>query len=93
MAMASEPIPSSFAPGELRTKILRKCRESMATKEQFFTDHADRIAECAAAMARAFDHGAHLSWATAAVPAMPPTSRSNSCTRSLKNGPLFPPWL
>ena len=60
MAMASEPIPSSFAPGELRTKILRKCRESMATKEQFFTDHADRIAECAAAMARAFDHGARL---------------------------------
>ncbi len=44
----------------LRGAILRKCRESMATKEQFFTEHADRIAECAAAMARAFDEGGRL---------------------------------
>ena len=45
---------------ELRDAILRKCRESMATKEQFFTEQADRIAACAAAMAKAFDGGARL---------------------------------
>jgi len=44
----------------LRGAILRKCRESMATKEQFFTENADRIAECAAAMARSFDEGGRL---------------------------------
>jgi D-sedoheptulose 7-phosphate isomerase len=44
----------------LRGAILRKCRESMATKEQFFTENADRIAECAAVMARAFDEGGRL---------------------------------
>jgi D-sedoheptulose 7-phosphate isomerase len=44
----------------LRGAILRKCRESMATKEQFFTENADRIAKCAAAMARAFDAGGRL---------------------------------
>jgi D-sedoheptulose 7-phosphate isomerase len=47
-------------PGDLRDKILRKCRESMATKEQFFTEQAGRIAECCAAMAKAFDNGARL---------------------------------
>ncbi len=47
-------------PDTLRGAILRKCRESMATKEQFFTENADRIAECAAAMARAFDAGGRL---------------------------------
>jgi D-sedoheptulose 7-phosphate isomerase len=45
---------------DLRSKILRKCRESMATKEQFFTDQADRIAECCQAMARAIDNGGRL---------------------------------
>ena len=44
----------------MREPILRKCRESMATKEQFFTEHADRIAECARAMATAFDKGGRL---------------------------------
>ena len=43
-----------------RDAILRKCRESMATKEQFFAEHAGRIADCCAAMARAFDRGARL---------------------------------
>src|SRR5207248_8986955 len=46
--------------GVLRDKVLRNCRESMATKEQFFTEHADRIAECCTALAKAFDIGAHL---------------------------------
>jgi D-sedoheptulose 7-phosphate isomerase len=48
------------AASELRSKIMRKCHESMATKEQFFTEQADRIAECCLAMARAFDHGGRL---------------------------------
>ncbi len=56
--------PNSTAPsaaaGDLRRAILRKCRESMATKEQFFTEQADRIAQCCAALARAFDQGARL---------------------------------
>jgi D-sedoheptulose 7-phosphate isomerase len=61
MATAAErPTPTSAAPGELREKILRKCRESMSTKEQFFTEQADRIAECCAAMAGAFDRGGRL---------------------------------
>jgi len=61
MAAAPESLtPHSFAPGDLRGKILRKCRESMTTKEQFFTEHADRIVECCAAMARAFDQDGRL---------------------------------
>ena len=51
---------AAVAAGDLHAKILRKCRESMATKEQFFTENADRIAECCAAMARAFDAGGRL---------------------------------
>jgi len=61
--MAASAGPTTLPPGaagELRAKILRKCRESMATKEQFFTEHADRVAECCAAMARAFDNGGRL---------------------------------
>jgi len=50
----------SFAPGELREKVLRQAREAIAVKEQFFAEQADRIVECAAAMARAFDRGGHL---------------------------------
>jgi D-sedoheptulose 7-phosphate isomerase len=44
----------------MREQIMRKCRESMATKEQFFTEHADRIAECARAMAAAYEKGGRL---------------------------------
>lgn len=51
---------ASFAAGDLREKILRKCRESMTTKEQFFSENADRIAVCCAEMARAFDQGGRL---------------------------------
>ena len=46
--------------GELRNKVMRKCRESMATKEQFFTQEAGRISECCATLAKAFDTGARL---------------------------------
>lgn len=45
---------------DLRGAIMRKCRESIATKEQFFGEQADRIVECAKAMAAAFDRGARL---------------------------------
>jgi D-sedoheptulose 7-phosphate isomerase len=51
---------SEHSSGDLRGKVLRKCRESMATKEQFFTEQADRIGECCTALAKAFDAGARL---------------------------------
>ena len=40
---------------DLQEKILRKCRESMKTKEQFFTEEAGRIGACCTALAKAFD--------------------------------------
>jgi D-sedoheptulose 7-phosphate isomerase len=43
-----------------RDAILRKCRESASTKEKFFADQADRVAECCVAMARRFDQGGRL---------------------------------
>jgi D-sedoheptulose 7-phosphate isomerase len=46
--------------GVLRDKVLRNCRESMATKEQFFGEHADRIVACCTALAQALDSGARL---------------------------------
>ncbi len=49
-----------LATGDLRDTILRKCRESMATKEQFFSENAGRIAECCTALAKAFDNGSRL---------------------------------
>jgi D-sedoheptulose 7-phosphate isomerase len=51
---------TSHGTGVLRDAVLRKCRESMATKEQFFLAQADRICECCAAMAKAFDAGGRL---------------------------------
>lgn len=44
----------------LRDAILRKCRESMATKEKFFTENAERIIACCTAMAKSFDAGGRL---------------------------------
>jgi D-sedoheptulose 7-phosphate isomerase len=58
--MATVSGSSAAQSAALRDSILRKCRESMATKEQFFLEHADRIATCAEAMARAFDGGGRL---------------------------------
>jgi D-sedoheptulose 7-phosphate isomerase len=49
-----------MAEAGLRESILRKCRESMATKEKFFEEQADRIVECSRAMARHFDEGGRL---------------------------------
>jgi D-sedoheptulose 7-phosphate isomerase len=60
MAGASDKALWDTPAGRLREAILRKCKESMATKEQFFTQEADRITQCAAAMARAFSEGGRL---------------------------------
>src|SRR5262249_19625007 len=45
---------------DLRGAILRKCRESMAVKEKFFTDNAELIVECCAVLARSFGAGGRL---------------------------------
>src|SRR5437867_6240895 len=48
------------APATLRDAILRKCRESVTTKEKFFADNADHVVACCTALARAFDAGGRL---------------------------------
>ena len=40
--------------------VLRKSRESQETQERFFSEHAPRIADCARAMAAAFERGGRL---------------------------------
>lgn len=40
--------------------ILRKCRESMKTKEEFFLEYSSRIVECAQAMSERFIDGGKL---------------------------------
>jgi D-sedoheptulose 7-phosphate isomerase len=45
---------------DLRQAVLRKSRESTATKEQFFLENADRIAACCQAMSQAFAQGGRL---------------------------------
>jgi D-sedoheptulose 7-phosphate isomerase len=49
-----------FAPGELAGKIMRQCHEVMDVKERFFSENAQRIAECCQAMAAAFSAGGKL---------------------------------
>jgi D-sedoheptulose 7-phosphate isomerase len=49
-----------MAESALRDAVLRKCRESAATKEKFFADNADRILACCTALAKAFDAGGRL---------------------------------
>jgi D-sedoheptulose 7-phosphate isomerase len=61
MSVTHEPTARpAIAAEQLHAAILRKCRESMTTKERFFTEEAARIAACAAAMAQAFDNGGRL---------------------------------
>jgi D-sedoheptulose 7-phosphate isomerase len=55
-----ETAPRPVDADALRASIQRKCRESMAVKEQFFAENAARIIECAGAMVRAFDAGGRL---------------------------------
>lgn len=50
----------TFAAGELAGKILRQSREAADTKQQFFNENAEKIAECCSAMAKAFDGGGKL---------------------------------
>jgi D-sedoheptulose 7-phosphate isomerase len=61
---AEAPVPAtprpSFAAGELAGKVMRQCREVMAVKEQFFSENAEKIADCSHAMARSFDSGGRL---------------------------------
>ncbi|HEY2584995.1 MAG TPA: SIS domain-containing protein [Tepidisphaeraceae bacterium] len=45
---------------DLPSIVLRQAKEVCVLKEQFFRDDAERIAACAQAMARAFDHGGKL---------------------------------
>jgi D-sedoheptulose 7-phosphate isomerase len=45
---------------DLNELILRQCREAVLTKERFFSEYADRIAACSAAMAEAFGKGGRL---------------------------------
>jgi D-sedoheptulose 7-phosphate isomerase len=49
-----------MADAHLRDAILRKCQESITTKEKFFTENAERIIACCTALARAFDRGGRL---------------------------------
>jgi D-sedoheptulose 7-phosphate isomerase len=49
-----------MADSRLCEAILRKCRESMVTKEKFFIENADRIVDCCTVMARSFDAGGRL---------------------------------
>jgi D-sedoheptulose 7-phosphate isomerase len=58
--MAPAETLASLPASALRESILRKSRESSATKERFFVEEADRIAACCAAMARAFAAGGRL---------------------------------
>ena len=44
----------------LRQSVLRKSSESAKTKDAFFMEYADRIVDCARAMAAAFDKGGRL---------------------------------
>jgi len=47
-------------PRTLRDAALRKSEESVLTTRRFFVEHADRVAACAADVARAFDRGGRL---------------------------------
>ncbi len=49
-----------MADAGLRDAVLRKCRESAATKEKFFEENADRVVACCTEMARRFGEGGRL---------------------------------
>lgn len=59
MTLASHP-PTPSAPADLAQIVMRQCREVIQTKQEFFSENAQRIAECCRAMARAFDNGGKL---------------------------------
>jgi D-sedoheptulose 7-phosphate isomerase len=47
-------------PADLAGIILRQSREAADTKQQFFNENAEKIAECCGAMAKRFDAGGKL---------------------------------
>lgn len=59
-ASVAAPGRPVFESGELAGKIMRQAREVIEVKDRFFTEHAERIAECCQAMAAAFDAGGKL---------------------------------
>lgn len=56
----SEVNGSAGATEDLTVKIMRKCHESMAIKENFFRQYADTIADLGRVMAARFDVGRRL---------------------------------
>jgi D-sedoheptulose 7-phosphate isomerase len=52
--------PDAPAVADLARVVLRQSRECAELKERFFTENADRIATCAAALAGAFNSGGRL---------------------------------
>jgi D-sedoheptulose 7-phosphate isomerase len=46
--------------GDLTGIVMRQAREGAALKERFFAEQAEKISECARAMARGFDEGGRL---------------------------------
>ncbi len=59
-AISERNAPPTFAPGELAAKVMRQCREVIATKEEFFAQNAEKISQCATAMSDAFAKGGRL---------------------------------
>lgn len=59
-ATSNSKPPSRPARADLARVVLRQSRECVELKERFFRENAERIADCADAMARAFDQGARL---------------------------------
>jgi hypothetical protein len=51
---STAPIPTDQANETFRAKILRKCGESVAMKEQFFERYAESLEELSREMARRF---------------------------------------
>ena len=55
-----EYLMNPMAAGDLDALIMRKCCESMTTKEQFFLENATKISECCSVMARHLEMGGKI---------------------------------
>jgi D-sedoheptulose 7-phosphate isomerase len=60
MTTGTQQALGSLPAAELRGAVLRKSRESAINKDLFFSEQANQVVNCAAAMAQAFDNGARL---------------------------------
>jgi D-sedoheptulose 7-phosphate isomerase len=56
----ARPRPEPLDRPALRAAILRKAEESRSAQERFFADNADGVAQCATALAGAFEKGGRL---------------------------------